>query len=97
MAELTPEDVIKRIAAIANDVAWQAGVGGLELAGQFVSVLAAHPEKIAGFLSGKLSIVDDDALFHAENGCLTWHTKGGSVISPEGFRKANEGKGNANG
>lgn len=38
---MTPEDVIKKIAEIANDVAWQAGVGGLEMAGQFVSVLAA--------------------------------------------------------
>lgn len=97
MTELTPEDVIKRIAEIANDVAWQAGVGGLELAGQFISVLAAHPEKIADFMASNMSIVDDDTLLHAENGCLTWHTKSGTVISPEGFKAANQKKEPAHG
>lgn len=80
---MTPEEVIKKIAEIANDVAWQAGVGGLELAGQFVSVLAVHPEMIEGFLSGDTSIIDSDALFHAEMGCLSWHAKNGKVVSPE--------------
>lgn len=87
---MTPEDVIKRIAEIANDVAWQAGVGGLELAGQFVSVLAVHPEMIEGFLAGTTSIIDTDALFHAEMGCLTWHSKAGPIVSPDDVRAAKD-------
>ncbi|MCW5695757.1 MAG: hypothetical protein KIS96_03370 [Bauldia sp.] len=44
MSGRTPEQVIARLAEIAEVVAWQAGVGGMELAGMFVSVLARHPE-----------------------------------------------------
>lgn len=83
---MTPEEVIKKIAEIASDVAWQAGVGGLEMAGQFVSVLAAHPEKIDSFLAGELSIVDDDALLRAERGCLSWHAQNGKVVTPAEIR-----------
>jgi hypothetical protein len=85
---VTPEQVIKKIAEIASDVAWQAGVGGMETAGQFVSVLAAHPEKIEGFLAGTLSIIDDGALLRADQGCLTWHARDGRVVSPEEARAA---------
>lgn len=84
----TPEAVVKKLAQVANAVAWQAGVGGIELAGQFVSVLAKNPEKIAAFISGDMDIIADDILLHAENGCLTWHSKSGHVISPEQLRAA---------
>lgn len=84
---MTPEQTIAKIAEIANDVAFHAGVGGMELAGQFVSVLAAHPEKIEAFLSGELSLIDDDDLAHAEHGCLTWHTRTGEIMTPAKLRQ----------
>ena len=71
-------------------MAWQAGVGAMEIAGQFVSVLAAHPEKIAGFLDGTLSVVDDDMLLRAEMGCLCWHAENGRVVSPAEARAAKQ-------
>lgn len=83
---MTPEQVIQTIAKIASDIACQAGVGGMELAGQFVSVLAAHPEKVAPFLAGDLSFVDDDALSHAERGCLSWRAINGQIVMPAEYR-----------
>lgn len=85
---MTPEDVIKRIAEAAQAVAFQAGVGGMETAGMFVSVLAAHPEKVAGFLDGSLSIVDDGHLLNAHCGCLSWHATNGQIVTPADYRNA---------
>lgn len=83
---MTPEETIRKIAEIASTVAWQAGVGGMELAGQFVSVLATHPEKIEAFLSGNLSVVDDDDLLHAERGCLSFRSENGNLTTPAELR-----------
>jgi hypothetical protein len=88
---MTPEQVIQKLAQIASDVGWQAGVGAMETAGCFVSVLAAHPEKISAFLAGELSVIDDFALLQAEMGCLTWHARGdGQVIHPGDARAARQ-------
>ena len=84
--KLTPAEVIRKIADVAWAVGWQAGVGGMETAGSIVSVLAAHPEKIEAFLSGELTVIDDDALLRPELGCLTWHAKNGSVMTPVAAR-----------
>ena len=72
--------VIQLIAAAVKNRAVLAGVGSMELAGQLVSVLAGNPEWQREFfadpgefmLSGK---------FRAENGILTWHSKGGEIMS----------------
>lgn len=85
---MKPEDVIKRLAEVAQDVACQAGVGGMETAGMFVSVLAAHPEKVPAFLDGSLSIVDDAVLLNAHCGCLSWHANNGQVVTPADYRNA---------
>lgn len=82
----TPEEVIRKIAEVASAIAWQAGIGGMETAGMLVSALAAHPEKIAGFLSGELVAVDDDALLQPAMGCLTWHAQNGKIVSPSDMR-----------
>lgn len=87
---LTPEQVIRKIAEVAAAIGWQAGVGGMETAGALVSVLAAHPEKIAAFLTGELSVVDDDALLRPEMGCLTWHAQSGKVMAPATARAARQ-------
>ena len=89
---MTPEEVIKKIASVADDVACQAGVGGVELAGQFVSVLTQNPELIGSFLDGTMDMIGDDRLFHAQNGCLTWHARNGQVISPEQYLELTEGR-----
>lgn len=86
MSQMTPEDVIKRIAEIAADVAWQAGVGSMETAGLFVSVLATHPEKVSAFLAGETRPVDDAVLLNAEMGCLSWHARNGEIVTPALFR-----------
>lgn len=85
---MTPEQVIQKIAEIATNVGWQAGVGGVEVAGTIVSALAAHPEKIPAFLSGALSVVDDDVFLRPAMGCLTWHDMNGKVVSPGEARAA---------
>lgn len=88
MRELTPEQVIQRIAQIATDVAWQAGVGAMETAGSLVSVLSAHPEKVRAFLAGELSVIDDLTLLQPDQGCLTWHAMSGKIIGPAEARAA---------
>ena len=86
MSTPTPEEVIRKIAEVAAAIGWQAGVGGMETAGGLVSVLAEHPEKIAGFLSGELDIISDDALLQPSMGCLTWHAQNGKIVSPADMR-----------
>lgn len=78
---MTPEQTIKRIAELADLVGSLANVGGMELAGQFVSVLARHPEHIETFLrEGAMS--DDPLIWSAGNGCLTFMNREGKVITP---------------
>jgi len=78
---MTPEQTIRRIAEVANAVAFQAGVGGMEIAGQIVSILARHPERVETFLRDGWE-VEDDFIAHAENGCLTFFNQAGKVITP---------------
>lgn len=73
---------IQRIAAIAEDTAWQAGVGSMETAGSFISYLAVHPEQVEGFLSGADSCVDWPSKWHI-HGCLSWHGMDGKIHRPE--------------
>ena len=82
----TPEETIRKIAEVSAAIAQQAGVSGMETAGALVSVLAAHPEKISGFLSGELDIVSDDALLQPSMGCLTWLAQNGKIVSPADMR-----------
>ncbi len=83
---MTPEQTIRKIAELASTIGAHAGVGGMELAGQFVSILTAHPEKIEPFLSGEISFGDDADLAHAERGCLSWHSQTGVIVTPSQLR-----------
>ena len=85
---MTPEQVIKRIADVAQAVGWQAGVGGMETAGMIVSVLAAKPELVQRFLDeGTELLVNGDIL--PEHGCLTFHrSSDGKVTTPQQLRSA---------
>lgn len=87
MSEETDKALIFKIANTANNVAFHAGVGGMEIAGMIVSVLAAHPEITERFMRDDWSIIDEP-LMSAEHGCLTFFTAAGPVGSPEAARLA---------
>ncbi len=85
---MTPEQTIKRIAEIAQSVGWQAGVGAMEMAGQFVSYLTEHPEHIEAFLRDGTGFVIENGL-RVEDGCLTFHRRlDGKVTTPRELRVA---------
>ena len=77
--------VITSIADIAEDLGEQAGVGGMETAGQLVSYLAEHPVQLEPLLKrGVLELPAD----WFERGTLTWHALDGRVIRPEHARRS---------
>ncbi len=83
---LAAERIIQCIASVAEAVGEQAGVGGLEMAGMIISVLAADPTLTATFLDDPLEFMLSDHM-RAERGCLTFHRKGdGKVVRPEQLR-----------
>lgn len=82
---MTPEQVIARIAEVANTVGWQAGIGGSETAGMIVSCLAKRPELIERFLKEGSELIIEGEI-GPENGCLTFHRKDGKVTTPEQLR-----------
>lgn len=83
--EETARSVIACIAQAAQQIGWQAGVGGMETAGSIVSYLARNPDKIAAFLAGD-SVLDWPIGWH-EQGCLSWHGTDGKIHEPETIRQ----------
>lgn len=71
---------IECLAVRSDNMAWQAGVGGMEIAGGAVSYLANHPEDIEPFMHGGFSELPD---IPARKGCLSWHAISGDVVTPE--------------
>lgn len=88
-ADWPPEKVIAWIAKVANAIAWQAGVGGMELAGQFVSALARHPELVPQFLAEGSGCVIEHGL-HPEHGCLTFYNMRGEITTPQELHAVRE-------
>lgn len=78
-------ELVEKIAQVANAVGWQAGEPAMELAGQIVSVLAANPEHIDRFMSEGAELFLDGTL-NAENGCLTYRSMSGDILSPSVLR-----------
>lgn len=78
----TPEQVIGKIAEVAESVGWQAGVGAMETAGLIVSVLAKHPDRIPDFLARGIGAFIDGR-FDAADGRLNWLASNGNIVSPE--------------
>lgn len=76
---------IERIAKLAETFAAQAGVGGMETAGNIVSYLAEHPEDIEPCLRFGLFELPDNWHLH---GRLTWHAMNGKIMKPEVARQA---------
>ncbi|CUX20220.1 conserved hypothetical protein [Agrobacterium deltaense Zutra 3/1] len=91
IASQTPavNNFIAKAAQLATDLGWQAGEPASELAGQIISVLAAHPEHTDRFLEegGELFI---DGTFDTANGSLTYRSRGGDILHP-GVLRAQKG------
>lgn len=81
--------VIKRIAEVAHAVGWQANVGASEMAGQFVSVLARHPELVEKFMRDGAGCFLEEEM-GAERGCLTFYAKSGRITTPEELHVARQ-------
>lgn len=83
MSEL--RELIDRIAEVSNAVAFQAGVGAMELAGQIVSVLYANPEHIRRFMEEGTELFIDGT-FDMKNGSLSYMAQNGRITSPSALR-----------
>lgn len=87
----TAKELLDRIAEVANAVAWQAGVGGMEVAGQIVSGLYANPEHIERFMVEGPELIIDGTLA-PDKGCLSYTAINGSIMTPAELRKRNGGQ-----
>jgi hypothetical protein len=81
----TAKEFLDRVHEIATVVGWQAGVGGVETAGQIISCLYANPEAIDRFMTEGAELILDGTI-SAENGSLTYHASNGKVVSPSELR-----------
>ena len=75
--DLTPREMIQRIAQAADVFSKAAMVGGMETAGAIVAYLDAHPEDIEPFLNGGVFEFPNDWI---SMGDLTWHTADGRIV-----------------
>lgn len=78
--------LIQKIAEVASAVGWQANEPAMELAGQIVSVLAAHPEHIDRFMAEGTELFLDGT-FNIENGSLTYRALNGGIFSSAEMRR----------
>lgn len=83
-----PADTIKRIADVAEAIAFQAGIGGCEMAGAIVSYLAEHPDDVDRFIEGGSEfMLEIDARQLHSQGRLTWYRAGdGKIVTPQELR-----------
>lgn len=81
----TALEFLNKVAEVSNAIGWQAGVGGVETAGQIVSCLYANPSALDRFMieGGELIL---DGTIAMENGSLSWHASDGRVVSPTEYR-----------
>jgi hypothetical protein len=85
MKQYDAQEVIDRIAAVAEAVGKQAGVGGMETAGAILSYLAEHPRDLEPFMNGGFFELPADMHMH---GKLTWLGRDGRICTPEHARRA---------
>lgn|GEM_PF-3007486 len=77
---------VRRVAEVTTAVGFQAGEPAMELAGQIVSVLAAHPEQTDRFIANGSELFIDGTLNH-ENGSLTYRAMNGDILHPSVLRE----------
>lgn len=78
------QEVINQIARRAEVMAFQAGVGGMETAGQIVAHLAKHPENLEPFMVGGLMELPVDYFVQHD---LTYYARNGKIVHPEYARR----------
>ena len=77
-------DFVEAVATRSEGFARQAGIGGMETAGNIMSYLADHPEDIEPFMNGGIFELPMDWF---ERGRLTWHAANGQVVRPQVARR----------
>lgn len=87
IASQTPavNNFIKCVAEVSTNIGFHAGEPAMEMAGQIISVLAAHPEHTERFLEERGELFLDGTLAH-ENGSLTYRSQGGDILHPSVLR-----------
>lgn len=76
------QKAVKEIATAANEIAKIANVGGAEVAGLIISVLAVNPRLTEEFTrKGPSALLNHNLCW--ENGCLTWYGPDGRIRSPQ--------------
>lgn len=76
---------IAYVRKVSEAIAFHAGVGGMETAGQIMSYLGKHPDQLDAFLNEGVFGWPMDWF---ENGCLTWHAQNGDIVHPDFVRRA---------
>ena len=76
---------IKCVAEVSTNVGLHADEPAMEMAGQIISVLAAHPEHTERFIEEGGELFIDGTLAH-ENGSLTYRSLGGDILHPSVLR-----------
>ncbi|MNL10048.1 hypothetical protein D3C87_1308370 [compost metagenome] len=87
IASQTPavNNFIKCVAEVSTNIGFHAGEPAMEMAGQIISVLAAHPEHTERFIEERGELFLDGTLAH-ENGSLTYRSQGGDILHPSVLR-----------
>jgi hypothetical protein len=84
LAHWSIPDFIEYVAKVSEGFAHQAGIGGMETAGNIMSYLAEYPEQIEPFMNGGVFEFPMDWF---EHGRLTWHGRDGKIHHPVEARR----------
>ena len=87
MTDHTAAAFLAKVIDIAEIIACQAGVGGMETAGALLSYLGRFPEKLPAFMADDFSIISDLPTDWLRQGRLTWHGADGKLYDPEWVRR----------
>lgn len=85
MRSYDAQEVLDRIAKVANDIAFHAGVGAMETAGGLLGYLVDHPRDLEPFMNAGIGELPDDWF---QQHSLTWMAMNGKVVHPEDARLA---------
>ena len=81
------QEVLDRIAKVATEFAFQAGVGAMETAGGLLGYLVDHPRDLEPFMNGGTMELPDDWF---QQHSLTWMAMNGKVTHPADARRARQ-------
>ena len=82
----TAEQLLEKIAALSEAIAFQSGTASSELAGQMVSVLSRDPSLVSRFMTHGSEMFLDGAIT-PEIGRLSWYGQNGQIVTPQFMRE----------